>query len=200
MVALPQVYNTADLPDTGGSMPLIPPGQYQAVIVNSEFVENKNRNGHYLALKIVITQGQHANTEFVERLNIVNQNAQAVEIAYKTLARISEAVGMQQTPQDSVQLHNRPLMIEVGTEAGTAYKDNNGADKMGKDKSIIKKYLPLPGVGGGVAASAPAFGAPAAAAGFTPPAAAVVAQAPAFGQPAVSTPAPATNPFAPPAR
>lgn len=196
MVALPHVYNTADLPDTGGSMPLIPPGQYQAVIVNSEFVENKNRNGHFLALKIVITQGQHANTEFVERLNIVNQNAQAVEIAYKTLARISEAVGMQQTPQDSVQLHNRPLMIEVATEAGTPYKDNTGADKMGKDKSIIKKYLPLPGAG----AAAPAFGqAPAAAAGFAAPPAAA-AQAPAFGQPAASAPAPASNPFAPPAR
>ncbi|MCK5604793.1 DUF669 domain-containing protein, partial [Candidatus Pacearchaeota archaeon] len=118
MVGLPQQYNTADLPDTGGNLVLIPQGQYQAVILSSEMKPTKNGQGQFLALTLAITQGDYANTEFIERLNIVNQNAVAVEIAYKTLARISEAVGMTQTPADSNELHNKALMIQIETEAG----------------------------------------------------------------------------------
>jgi len=111
MVALPNVYNTADLPDSGGGLPLIPAGKYTAIIVDSELKETSSRNGHLLALKLVITQGDYRDTEFTERLNIINPNETAVKIAYQTLARISEAVGMNQTPSDSTQLHNKPLVI-----------------------------------------------------------------------------------------
>lgn len=147
MAKLPAVYNTADLPDTGGALPLIPNGQYPAVIVSSEMVANKKNTGYFLALQIVITQGPYANTEFTERLNLVNQNEQAVQIALKTLARISEAVGMTQTPQDSEQLHNKPFYIETKTEAGGEYTDNDGVVRQGNDKSVIAKYLQQPSVG-----------------------------------------------------
>lgn len=143
---LPQTYNCADLPDTGGVVK-IPDGQYKAVIIDSELKQTSNGNGQFLALKIVITEGQFQDTEFTERLNIINQNVKAVEIAFKTLARISEALGMAQTPQDSAVLHNKPLIIVVGTEAGKDYKDNDGVMRTGQDKSVIKKYLPIPQVG-----------------------------------------------------
>lgn len=146
MVALPQRYNTADLPDTGGVV-LIPDGQYPAVIVKSEMVTTKNGQGQFLALTIVITQGQYQNTEFIERLNIVNNNQKAVEIAYKTLARISEALGWAQTPADSNEMHNIPFMIDVATEAGQPYVDNDGKQQQGKDKSYVKKYLAMPAAG-----------------------------------------------------
>lgn len=146
MVMLPQTYNCADLPDTGGVVK-IPDGQYKAVIIDSELKTTSNGNGKFLALKIVITDGQFQDTEFTERLNIINPNTIAVEMAFRTLARISEAVGMTQTPQDSATLHNKPLIIVVGTEAGKDWKDNDGIMHTGQDKSVIKKYLPLPQVG-----------------------------------------------------
>lgn len=192
MVALPQTYNTADLPDGGAGMPLIPPGQYQAIIVDSEMVETKNRQGQMLVLKIIITQGQYANTEFLERLNIINQHPQAVEIAYKTLARVSEALGMVQTPADSTQLHNKPLMIEIATETGEPYVDNAGVQKQGKDKSIISKWLLLP-AGGAPANSAPATAVPPAMQQATPPPAQPPAAAPAPNA-FVATEPPATAP------
>lgn len=142
MVALPQQYNTADLPDSADVVH-IPDGNYKAVIVNSELKETSNRQGQYLALTVVITEGQYANTEFIERLNIINQNETAVQIAYKTLARISEAVGMTTTPSDSNELHNKPLIIGVGTEEGKPWTDKDGVEREGKDKSVIKKYMPL---------------------------------------------------------
>ena len=202
MVALPQTYNTADLPDSGGGMVLIPQGQYQAVIVESELKPTSKGDGQFLAMKVVITQGQHQNTEFIERLNIINPNPIAVEIAYKTLARISEALGMSQTPTDSNQLHNRPLMIQIETEAGKPYTDNNGEQREGKDKSIIKKYLPMP------AAGATPFGAGVPAQGGQAPAAAPFAPPTTEAQPAATTEAadpatqataaPVNNPFATP--
>jgi hypothetical protein len=177
MVALPQQYNTADLPDSGG-VTLIPEGQYQAVIVNSELKTTSSGNGQFLALTVVITQGEYKETEFIERLNIINPSTQAQEIAYKTLARISEALGMTQTPADSAELHNKPLMIGVKTQKGKPWKDRDGIEREGSDKSEIKKYLPIPAVG-----TAPA---------------APVAAAPNVAQPPAA--APAANPFqAPPA-
>jgi len=204
MVGIPQTFNTSDLPDTGGSSVLIPQADYQALIVESELKQTKSGTGQMLVFKIVITQGQYANTEFVERLNIINQNQTAVEIAYKTLARMSEALGMSQTPADSSQLHNKPLMIRVETEPAEPYIDNNGNQKPGKDKSVIKTYLPLPAGGAG---AAPVGAAPAAVTASAPPAPAVAA-APAaspFAPPAAQqqtaapAPAPVANPFAPPA-
>ena len=143
MVALPIQYNVADIPDTGGAT-LIPEGQYQATIVKSELLQTKSGDGQFLALTVVVTKGPHVNTEFTERLNIINKNQAAVQIAFKTLARISEAVGMTQTPSDSVQLHNKPLLIDVVTEKGEEWTDKNGIKHPGSDKSVIKKYRALP--------------------------------------------------------
>jgi hypothetical protein len=144
MVALPQTFKTSDLPQSE-SMPLLPEGQYQAVIVESGLEDVSAKNGNkYLWLKVIITQGQYAGTEFKERLNIINHNQQAVHIAYRTLARISEAVGMTETPKDSSVLHNKPFFIELKTEAGTPWKDKDGVERQGKDKSVINKYLAAP--------------------------------------------------------
>lgn len=144
MVALPEVKNVADLPDTGGSSVLIPQGQYKALIVKSEMLDTRDKQGKFLALTVIITEGAHANTEFTERLNLVNKNPQAVEIAYKTLARISEAFGMDKTPADSNELHNKPLMIEIKNKKGKDWVNDDGKTVEGTEQSEIKKYLPLP--------------------------------------------------------
>lgn len=146
MAKLPEIFKTADIPDAGG-VTLIDEGTYTAVIVSSDLKETNNKKGMYLQLQVVITDGQYANTEFTERLNIVNDNQKAVEIAYRTLARISEAVGMDTTPADSEELHNKKLMIEVKTEKGKPYTDRDGVEREGKDKSVIYKYYPLPASG-----------------------------------------------------
>lgn len=157
MALLPAVYSVTDLPDTGGNTVLIDIGQYPAVILDSGLKPTSKGDGQYLWLKVVITQGKFANTEFTERLNIVNPNNDAMRMAYGTLARISEALGMAQTPQDSSALHNKPLIIDVVTEPGEDWTNKDGKAVKGKDKSIIKKFLPLPKTGTGF--GAPAFGA-----------------------------------------
>jgi len=148
MAQLPQQYNTADLPDTGGKTVNIPAGKYSAIIIDSAFKDTRDKNGQYLELKIVITQGQFQDTEFIERLNIINQNQKAVEIAYKTLARISEAVNMTMTPRDSSELHNKPFILETKTAQGDDWTNDKGEVVKGKEKSEIKAYHKSPAIGG----------------------------------------------------
>ena len=146
MVALPQTYSVDAFPETGG-VTLIPEGKYQAIAVHSELKANSKNTGHFLQIKFVVTQGDYRDTEFTENLNIINPNETAVKIAYQTLAKISRAVGLVQTPDDSVQLHNKPLLLEVKTEAGKNWVDDNGVERKGADKSAVKGYHVLPAAG-----------------------------------------------------
>jgi hypothetical protein len=131
-----------------GGLPLIAPGKYHGLFVTSELKPTKDGNGQFLEMKAVITQGEHRDVEFIERLNLINSNATAVKIAYETLAKIAKAVGFAQIPSDSSALHNKPLLLVIKTEKGTAYKDKvTGEIRDGKDKSVLSGFEPLPGIG-----------------------------------------------------
>jgi hypothetical protein len=135
----------AVLANAGGSNVLIPEGIYKAMAVEGTLKDTAS-GGVMLVLKFVITEGTHANVELVDRLNIVNSNAIAQKIGREHLARITKAVGMEKTPVNSDVLLRKPLLIEVKTEAGKPWVNNNGETVEGKDKSIIdsKGYKPLP--------------------------------------------------------
>lgn len=146
-----------------GAMPHIPAGDYKAVIVKSEMKPTKDGNGQYLQLGMVITEGPHRDTEFTERLNLVNANPKAVAIAYLALARIADAIGiLDLNGIDSSALHNKPFLMKVIDEEGKPYIDNDGVQQMGKPRSVIdsdsRGYKPLPTVGSssGANTSAPA--------------------------------------------
>jgi len=158
MVGIPQTFKVNDPAVAGGSgnNVLIPEGNYKAIIISSDMKDNSSGTGQFLALEIAIVEGDYTDTTFTERLNLINPNQKAVEIAYKTLARISEALGMAETPSDSAQLHNQPLLIEVKTKKGEPWTNNQGEKVEGKDKSEIKGFKPLPKIGV-VGASAPVF-------------------------------------------
>lgn len=146
MVALPEVKKVADC-DTGGGGVLIPDGQYKALIVKSEMVQTKDKKGQFLALTVLITAGDHKGTELTERLNLVNKNPKAVEIAYGTLAKISKALGRTETPADSTELHNKPLMIDVKSKKGQPWTNDDGVEQEGTEQSEIKKYHAVPTAG-----------------------------------------------------
>lgn len=131
-----------------GPLPLIEPGKYPAVIVASELKDTANKLGQFLQFKIVLTQGQFKDTEFYERLNIVNQNETAVKIAYQTLAKIAKASGFATIPAQSELFHNKVILVEVKTEKGEDFRDKKtGEMRKGKDKSVIAGYDAMPQVG-----------------------------------------------------
>jgi len=138
----------------------VPPGEYKVQITSSEFCQTSTGNGHQLKLEMEILEGDQAGRRLYDRLNLDNPNAQAVEIAQRTLSAICHAVG-KLSVQDSEELHMLPMIAVVMVQPERTGKDGRtyGAS------NEIKTYK---GLGSGQAGSG-GFGSggmkPAAAAG-----------------------------------
>lgn len=128
--------------ETEESFDIVPAGEYIAVITASDYKVNKKNTGMILSLTYEIIDGPKKGSKIFENLNLENENAQAVQIAKKTLNSICLACGIQ-TVQDSAQLHGIPMLLDVGVKP--AQGDYDAQNK-------IKKHLPV----NGAAPSAPA--------------------------------------------
>lgn len=148
MVQLTFDANTVE-PNAG--MEPVPDGWYNVAIAETEMKPTSNGQGAFLQIKMSIIDGQFANKVIFTRLNLQNQNQQAVDIAYGELSAICHCVGVFQV-QDSSQLHGIPFQVRVNVRpAGT------GADGKSYDASNeVKGYRDAAGnepgkapVGGG---------------------------------------------------
>ena len=91
---------------------VLPAGKYLAQIIASEMRATKDGNGQYLYLELDILDSQHAGRKLFDRLNLVNANLDAVQMAQRTLSSICRAVGKWQV-SNSEQLHLIPLIADV---------------------------------------------------------------------------------------
>ena len=121
MALLPSVF----VPEETEDMEFKPlkAGWYPAELVKSELKITKDKKGKYLSFQFKVTED--ANDESSEgrfvftNLNIVNANKTAVKIAHSDLKAICEAVGHEGELEDTVDLHNIPLMIKVSYKPET---------------------------------------------------------------------------------
>ena len=100
--------------------------------MSSEMKPTKSGNGSYLNLEIQILSGPYQNRRLFEKLNLHNPNATAVQIAAGTLSSICRAVNVLE-PQDSSELHMKPLRISVGVRK----REDNG-----EMTNVIKSFKP----------------------------------------------------------
>lgn len=91
---------------------VLPPGKYLSQIVASEMRATKDGHGQYLYLEVDVLDGKYAGRKLFDRLNLVNSNPDAVQIAQRTLSSICRAVGKLQV-SNSEQLHLIPLIADV---------------------------------------------------------------------------------------
>jgi hypothetical protein len=120
----------------------LPPGQYRTQIVQSEMRPTKDGNGSYLWLELDILEGPFAGRKLWDRLNLNNPNAQAVEIAQRTLSSICYAVGKLKVA-DSSDLHLIPMDIRVRVQP----------PKDGYDASNTIRYVKAPPTAANIAAA-----------------------------------------------
>ena len=90
----------------------IPAGKYVAVITEDEMKDTRNGKGRYLQFTFEIIEGEYIGRKLWTRLNLENENMEAVKIARADLSAICRAVNVLKL-QDTVQLHNLPLVISV---------------------------------------------------------------------------------------
>jgi hypothetical protein len=91
---------------------VFPAGKYLSQIVASEMRPTKDGRGQYLFLELDILEGPFAGRKLFDRLNLVNDNPDTVDIATRTLSSICRATGQMQV-KDSEQLHLIPLIADV---------------------------------------------------------------------------------------
>jgi hypothetical protein len=135
MANLGQVFDPSQHePDT--SFELLPPGDYNGEIINSELRDTKAGTGQYLWIDMQITDGPSKGRHIYDRLNLYNANKQASDIAWKKLTTISYAVGVGGTFSDDVVLHFKPFVAVVWVkEAG---KDKQGIERNAQNE--VKGY------------------------------------------------------------
>jgi hypothetical protein len=114
----------------------LPEGQYIVMATASEMKPTKKGDGAYLQITFEVIDGTYKGRKLWARLNLKNSNKTAVDIAQRELAAICRAVNVIK-PNDSAELHNRPLLITVGVEIDDRNRENN----------TVKKYEPTSAAG-----------------------------------------------------
>lgn len=112
MAQLPSVFNTEDHDEMSGFEPL-PAGVYVSEIIKSEVKDTRDKTGKYISLQFKVTEGKHKGRYIFANLNVVNKNAQAVEIAQRELKSICVACGFEGELEDTVDLHEIPIGIKL---------------------------------------------------------------------------------------
>jgi hypothetical protein len=103
----------------------IPPGRYNVMITDSDMVQTKAGDGHYLKLTFKVIDGDYTNRLIWSNLNLDNPNPKAVEIAQREFSAICRACNMLQI-EDSQELHGIPISGQVKIRKGTGgYSDQN---------------------------------------------------------------------------
>lgn len=104
---------------------LVPPGRYTARIVASEMRTTTKGDGQYLQLTWSILGGEFDDKYVWQRLNIVNKSDRAQSIAKRQLKNLMSALNVDEL-DDSEQLHNQPIDIDIVIEKGTnGFSDKN---------------------------------------------------------------------------
>jgi len=121
----------------------IPAGDYKCMIVESIMKDTKKGDGQYLELVFEVLEGDYQGRKVWERLNLVNPNSTAVEIAQRALAAICKAVGIVR-PKDSEELHSIPLVVDVKQEKR---KDNGEMTNRPKGYTAVGAAAPTGATG-----------------------------------------------------
>ncbi|MEK9754407.1 MAG: DUF669 domain-containing protein, partial [Rhodospirillaceae bacterium] len=91
---------------------LLEPADYPVMIVASAMKPTKSNTGQYLEIEMDVIDGPRKGAKLWDRLNLVNPNAKAQEIAERTLSAICHATGVMSV-SDSEQLHGRAMLATV---------------------------------------------------------------------------------------
>jgi hypothetical protein len=102
----------------------IPAGKYKCVITASGEQPTKAMTGTKLKLQMQVIEGPHQGQMVFDQLNVNNPSQTAMEIAQRTLSAICRATGVMM-PQDSSDLHNKPLLVTVTVETTKDYGARN---------------------------------------------------------------------------
>ena len=132
MASLGQSVNVNEIEERSSFDP-IPTGRYHLGISKADVKDCKEPSNKMVVIEFIVKGGNFDGRLLWARLNIINSNQTAQEIAWKELGEIGRSIGLT-TLSDTEQLPGRELYGDVIVEPGDG--------KYGPSNRI-KKYLPL---------------------------------------------------------
>jgi hypothetical protein len=132
----------------------LPSGHYLMAITESEMKPTKNGSGQYLQLVFTVFDAPSPDAihrKIFVRLNLINPNQTAVDLAQRELSAICHALGILKIT-DSAQLHDHPLCCKVQyVPAKDGYEESNKisayrpASEYGKNQRPGTPVVPVAG-------------------------------------------------------
>lgn len=140
MVQIGTIGDQANQVEPAQPLEVIPPGKYVAHIVKSELQATKDGTGQMIWWELDILDGQFKGRKLWDRLNVVNSNPQAQEIALRALKAAQVACGLP-VVRDTEELHFKAMLVTV--KVRPAGNDKSGVYREAQNE--IRGYEPLPG-------------------------------------------------------
>ena len=136
-------FDASQVSPSSGFDPL-PAGKYLAEITDTTLKPTRKGDGKYLEIEFTVMNGEFKGRKVWDRLCLHHPNMQTVEIAKSNLSAICHAVGVLK-PNDSMELHHRPLNITVKCRADKATDEIfNEIKGYAKPDSRMKPSEPQP--------------------------------------------------------
>lgn len=133
-------FNPEDHPDDFEPVPV---GKYPTIITSAQMKNTKDNAGQFLEVQYQITGDHNPGMILIDRLNLINMNATAVQIAEKTLAKLIKACGLVGISGEADLLNKTP-MLDIGIIPGEPYTDQTtGEVKQGFAQNSIKYMIPV---------------------------------------------------------
>lgn len=121
MVQLAQAFDVRQVrpadPDGGQSFPV---GHHKVIISKTDWAKTKDGTGTMLVLTLKAIEGPASGMEAAYRLNLYNNNQDAVRIAYEQLSAIGHVTGVYNV-QETDHLLNKPFIAVVVSQNDPKY-------------------------------------------------------------------------------
>jgi len=109
MAKLPKAFKRKDHGSKGFT---VPTGEYIGKVIESDYKENKKKNGHYLMLTFELQNKKVKGKKVRVILNLDNPSETSVELANDELASICDAIGKTGV-KDSKELHGKLMILKI---------------------------------------------------------------------------------------
>jgi len=107
--------DTTGIQEMGG-FEVLPAGLYPAMMVAASRKPTAKNDGSFLECNYQIIEGDMAGKKFTSRLNLWNQNVQAVDIAKRELKSLRVALGLHDQEAQTEAFLNRPVVLNIGVK------------------------------------------------------------------------------------
>ncbi|MCX4027880.1 DUF669 domain-containing protein [Endozoicomonas sp. SM1973] len=116
-------FNTGEY-DPNAGFEVLPAGDYIAMLVEADIKTNSKNTGQFINCKWLITEGEFANRNIFDAVNITHQNTMAEKLGRQRLSAIAHAIGIPDA-QDTDQLLQKPCVLTLGIKKDKEYGDKN---------------------------------------------------------------------------